>query len=628
MRNALEGEVCRRVCRLSLAQGCSRLSSKRSGAQLAPTLTFSLVHGVNKAHRQTIMVFQPFGNATVLPPAAWHPEPQSRGTFSILSSCLITMSLCIWTSLHLNVPEHGKEHLQKYRKLGWMILGLLAPELVLWNAWEQRKHMKNISALMMEKGYMPKLDKKPLWCRVRSAMIRAWDKVRTILLLKAEDLPELADSGPDDKDYKDHEYPWTDVHSWLVVMGGIALGDATAGNEKFLPRGVELLVLDQGTFEWIADKQPHALPDIPRNQIEDKSKSDALAKMVTCWQASYFCIQCIFRLSQQLSITLLELNVFAHAICALLLFVIWWDKPRDIQEPIILRDEEILDLCAWLAMPMTLECTWPISMAWRAVSKPPLMESCLEISGPTRFTLHEQGTFGVYHKAHLKVRDTYWTCHKHSQDFFRDFWKVSYTTCMSMNERSIASLTRAYRFERRLTPGPDLIARFRPAFVSHIARSRNSLVHMDIIPALGGIFRPPATFAWFLLGMTLAGACYGGLHLTAWAGPFPSSTQAILWRTASITVASTGALFAIGTLEQSAVETLIKRTTSRRGGDLRSNPCLLFLQLVQVCQWPLLLLWYTLCRTFLVVECFINMAYISEAALAMPTWSAYVPHIS
>jgi len=52
------------------------------------------------------------------------------------------MSLCIWTSLHLNLPEHKKEHLQKYRKLGWMILGLIAPEMVVWNAWEQRKEME------------------------------------------------------------------------------------------------------------------------------------------------------------------------------------------------------------------------------------------------------------------------------------------------------------------------------------------------------------------------------------------------------------------------------------------------------------------------------------------------------
>lgn len=65
------------------------------------------------------------------------------------------MSLCIWTSLHLNVPEHKKKHLQKYRKLGWMVPGLLVPELVVRNAWGQRKQAKELSAFMQKEGYMP-----------------------------------------------------------------------------------------------------------------------------------------------------------------------------------------------------------------------------------------------------------------------------------------------------------------------------------------------------------------------------------------------------------------------------------------------------------------------------------------
>lgn len=260
------------------------------------------------------------------------------------------MSLCVWTSLHLNVHQQGKEHLQKYLILYWMILGLLAPEMVIWNAWGQRNRAKELSALMMEKGYMPKPDGERLRYRMRNSMIKVWNKARTFLFLRAEDLPEFVDSKLDDKYYTGHEHSWTDVHSWLVVMGGIALGDATAGFEKFLPTGIERLTLSTGAFNRIVRGQLHPLPDIPTCQVEDKSTSDSLAKMLTCWQASYFCIQCTFRLSQQLSITLLELNVFAHALCALLLFVVWWNKPRDIREPIVLQDEEALDMCAWLAM--------------------------------------------------------------------------------------------------------------------------------------------------------------------------------------------------------------------------------------------------------------------------------------
>jgi hypothetical protein len=110
-------------------------------------------------------MLQSMGNTTVFPAARWHPEPRTRGTFSILTSCLITMSLCIWTSLHLNLPEHKKEHLSKYRKLEWMMIGLIAPELVVWNAWEQRRQMKRVSLLMQTKGFMP--TSPTLWRRIR-----------------------------------------------------------------------------------------------------------------------------------------------------------------------------------------------------------------------------------------------------------------------------------------------------------------------------------------------------------------------------------------------------------------------------------------------------------------------------
>ena len=35
----------------------------------------------------------------------WQPEPGNRGTYGLLSSCVITMVLCVWTAVHLNIPE-------------------------------------------------------------------------------------------------------------------------------------------------------------------------------------------------------------------------------------------------------------------------------------------------------------------------------------------------------------------------------------------------------------------------------------------------------------------------------------------------------------------------------------------
>jgi hypothetical protein len=75
-------------------------------------------------------MFEPFGS-TSSESLPWQSEPTFRGTYAILSSCVVTIILCVWTAVHLNVPAH-KESLaaQQVRKFGWVILGLIAPEMV------------------------------------------------------------------------------------------------------------------------------------------------------------------------------------------------------------------------------------------------------------------------------------------------------------------------------------------------------------------------------------------------------------------------------------------------------------------------------------------------------------------
>ena len=55
-----------------------------------------------------------------------------EATFNILSSCIITLVLCLYTCLHVDIPEHGKTHWTHVlrRKALWVIPGLFAPELV------------------------------------------------------------------------------------------------------------------------------------------------------------------------------------------------------------------------------------------------------------------------------------------------------------------------------------------------------------------------------------------------------------------------------------------------------------------------------------------------------------------
>ena len=66
----------------------------------------------------------------------WHPNVTVRGTWSIYQSCIITIGLCVWQSIHLNIPPpHEAWYKQTMRKVGFALTALIAPELVAFVAW-------------------------------------------------------------------------------------------------------------------------------------------------------------------------------------------------------------------------------------------------------------------------------------------------------------------------------------------------------------------------------------------------------------------------------------------------------------------------------------------------------------
>ena len=135
-------------------------------------------------------------------------------------------------------------------------------------------------------------------------------------------------------------------------MGGFAVEPGLTNNLS-LPGNPSRLILTPTAIRLLADKEPRLIPDISEEQIHDKSKASGLAKSLVCMQASWFCIQCIYRLAHNLSISLLELNTFAHAICTLLIYLLWWNKPLDIEEPTIIQGDNADAIFAMMAM---LDC--------------------------------------------------------------------------------------------------------------------------------------------------------------------------------------------------------------------------------------------------------------------------------
>ncbi|GJJ06825.1 hypothetical protein Clacol_001021 [Clathrus columnatus] len=81
------------------------------------------------------------------------------------------------------------------------------------------------------------------------------------------------------------------------------------------------------------------LVDCRREDIQDKSKQDGLAKTFALIQTIWFVVQCIARKVENLPLTEIELMTCAYAILSVAIYVFWWNKPFRVNYPILLHSE-------------------------------------------------------------------------------------------------------------------------------------------------------------------------------------------------------------------------------------------------------------------------------------------------
>ena len=277
--------------------------------------------------------------------AHWEPDPTDRrGTWTLLSTCIITLTLCVYTSLHLNVPAHKDSAASTFfMKAKYVVFGLLAPELIVFNAWRQRTVASSLVArLRKERGgkqTTPFLRR--FFKGLKTLPRKIYQGIKALLKkLMGETEKNTHGNGLPfvvDKD------PWADItliHGFYIVMGGYAFDVSKDTKPRIWPRKVNRLTPSPVAVLGCLISQDkdlrEVLPFLTEEEIWDKSKANGLAKTIVCVQAAWFCTQCIARLGQGLPISLLELNTFAHAICALLVYVLWWNKPLDVHEPTVI----------------------------------------------------------------------------------------------------------------------------------------------------------------------------------------------------------------------------------------------------------------------------------------------------
>ncbi|PQE18169.1 major facilitator superfamily protein [Rutstroemia sp. NJR-2017a BBW] len=248
----------------------------------------------------------------ILSLTAHRSEPATRGTFRLIFSCLTTLTTCVYTAVHLNVPKGNTSSLAQHtRKASWVVLGIIAPEFVVYAAWTQWNSARKLKAKINE----------------------IIDRDRNSTLV-GQTSPER----------------WGMTKAFYADMGGFAIDTIPRDGKEYIPgsprltftpRGIHFLALN-GVF-----------PNEAKSLIKDKSKANALAKVITCMQGGWLLIQCIARLCYQMPITLLEINTVGHVLCAFMIYIFWFYKPLDINEPTVVSSEkleELEQLCALMWM--------------------------------------------------------------------------------------------------------------------------------------------------------------------------------------------------------------------------------------------------------------------------------------
>jgi hypothetical protein len=76
------------------------------------------------------------------------------------------------------------------------------------------------------------------------------------------------------------------------------------------------------------------------DDIKERSNGDALSKGVGLVQGLWFTTQCLARVHQHLPVTELEVATLAFVTVNIPVWLLWWDKPLDVQRPIPIGPKE------------------------------------------------------------------------------------------------------------------------------------------------------------------------------------------------------------------------------------------------------------------------------------------------
>jgi hypothetical protein len=429
---------------------------------------------------------------------------------------------------------------------------------------------------------------------------------------------------------------WTMTQAFYANMGGFVIDTKPLDGKEYIPGSPRLTFTPRGILFLALND---ILPNEAESFINDKSKANSFAKVITCMQGGWLVIQCIARLAYQLPITLLEINTIGHVLCAFAMYIFWFSKPLDINEPTVVSSdkfENIGRVCALMWMNSAVSSA-AMEMRSGTIEKDTELESLLfhdlsagESSGrllpsPTIVSPSEEKTkFGISEGQILN--GTGFTLNPRSLRFSKN--KITKAEQSQIKSDSVESGAGEQMF---LEVDDTDIQRWRMA--SQVLQANPTLLSDSYFKKIAP--QPPITFkSWkfkdlvcerrrdyplhelggggfyIFVFLPLATALYGGLHSAAWNEYFPTPAERDLWRYSSIIAASSGPMFSI-------VLTL--------WGTLASVGVVL--DGLAYMSIGIVILAFSASQIFLVIEAFISLRELPLAAYDTPRWLQVIPHI-
>jgi hypothetical protein len=414
--------------------------------------------------------------------------------------------------------------------------------------------------------------------------------------------------------------PWTITHGFYGGMGGFAI-DLDHADERYtsLFGNVKRLTLTAKGVALLA--QCGYAPEISVDDIKDKNKADGLAKFLVCIQAGWMIIQVISRTVIGLPSTLLEVHVVAHVFCAMIMYVLWWHKPRQVVSPTILKEDWVWPLAAYMYLASRMSGTKSSGMLGKFRIPVPVLKKLVYFEDVGTF---DEGRIAIVRRdtAHTLVDGRFARCS---------------VTISSANGREPTSPFPEDEIEmevRRLAA--EAVAKhpaLRSMFTAAIGDNQEGYTNR-LWPYTAELVQP-YSLDWpnagllrrtqsLVMGMVLWGAsmAYGAIHVAAWDYFFPTALEQLFWHLSSVWVTFCAGFWLLTNLLAWVfpfIDTIWVMFNERRLGWSGTGVITLLCILCGVS--------YILSRGFLVVEAFVSIREVPHRVYETPAWSQVFPHL-